>query len=322
MKLLTKLLLIVSGAVIGMVLLGGLAVTSLRNTMLQERQQSMQLLVRLATKQVEHFKGLEKSGELTRENAQKGAKDVLRALRDGENYVFVRTGDKLLMSLVHPDPRKEGKESNGGTLPDGQAVTDVYLQALQTSTSNSAFVTIWTKRPNGDVLVPKISAIQRIPDWDWVVASGDFVDDIDKAYWGYVIKFLVIGSIVLLGVIAMTVVLTRGILRQLGGEPQVAADAMKKIANGDLAVEIDLKEDDNNSLMASLKLMQMKLKNITSSIQENTASLDEQIKIFTASSKTYGQSKSDDDLSSMLQSIQKLWKITDILHKSVSRFKS
>lgn len=322
MKLLTKLLLIVSGAVIGMVLLGGLAVTSLRNTMLQERQQSMQLLVRMASRQVEYYLGLEKSGELTRDNAQKAAKDALRALRDGENYVFVRTGDKLLMSLVHPDPRKEGKESNGGTMPDGQAVTDVYLQALQTSTSNSAFVTIWTKRPNGDVLVPKISAIQRVPDWNWVVASGDFVDDIDQAYWGYVIKFLVIGSIVLLGVIAMTLVLTRGILRQLGGEPQVAAEAMKKIANGDLAVEIDLKEDDNNSLMASLKLMQMKLKNITSSIQENTNSLDEQIKIFTASSQAYGQSKAEDDLSNMLRSIQKLWKIADILQKSVSRFKS
>jgi signal transduction histidine kinase len=320
MKLLTKLLLIVFGAVTGMVLLGGFAVTSLRSTMLQERQQSMQLLVRMATHQIEHFIELEKSGKLTREEAQNAAKDAMRAMRDGENYILVRTGDKLLMSLVHPDPRKENLESNGGTLPNGQAVTDVYLEALQNS--NSAFVSIYTKRPKGDVLVPKISAIQRIPEWDWVIGSGDFVDDIDKTFMHYLIQFLIIGGIVLAGVVVLALVLARGILRQLGGEPHDAAESMRRIANGDLAVEIELKAGDETSLMASLKLMQMKLKNITAAIHENTSSLDGQIQTFTAAAKTYAQSKLEEDLNSMLRSIQKLWKIADILGKSVSRFKS
>lgn len=320
MKLLTKLLLLVCGAVTGMVVLGGFAVTSLRSTMLQERQQSMQLLVRMATRQVEHFQDMERSGKLSRDDAQTAAKDAMRALRDGENYVFVRSGDKMLMTLVHPDQRKEGKESDGGTLPNGQSVTDVYAQALQNT--NFAFVSIYTKRPTGDVFVPKISAIQRVPDWNWVIGSGDFVDDIDKAFWHYIVEFLIIGGVVLLCVVVLALALARGILRQLGGEPQDAAESMRKIANGDLAVEINLKEGDNNSLMASLKLMQMKLKNITSAIQENTASLDEQIQTFNATTKTYAQSKSDEDLSHMLKSIQKLWKIADILGKSVSRFKA
>lgn len=320
MKLLTKLLLIVCGAVTGMVLLGGFAVTSLRSTMLQERQQSMQLLVKMAARQVEHFQDMEKSGKLSRDDAQTAAKDVIRAMRDGENYVFVRAGDQFLLTIVHPDPRKEGKESDGGILPNGQSVTGVYLQALQNS--NQAFVSIATKRPTGDAVLPKISAIQRIPDWNWMIGSGDFVDDIDNAYWGYVVKFLIIGGIVFLCVVALAIALARGILKQLGGEPQDAAASMKKIANGDLAVEINLKEDDNNSLMASLKLMQMKLKNITSAIHENTSSLEEQIQIFTSTAKTYAQSKSDEDLNIMLKSIQKLWKIAEILEKSVSRFKS
>ena len=320
MKLLTKLLLIVVGAVAGMVLLGGFAVTSLRSTMLQERQQSMQLLVKLATRQVEHYQDLERSGKLSRDDAQTAAKDAIRAMRDGENYVFIRTGNDWKLSLVHPDPRKENKESDGGTLPNGQAVTDVYLQALQNS--NFAFVSIYTKRPHGDVLVPKISAIQRVPDWNWLIGSGDFVDDIDQVFWRHVIQFLSIGGIVLLVVVILAVLLARGILRQLGGEPQDAAESMRRIANGDLAVEINLRDDDSSSLMASLKLMQMKLKNITSAIQENTTSLDGQIQHFTATAKTYAQSKSEEDLNVMLKSIQKLWKIADILGKSVSRFKS
>ena len=289
MKLLTKLLLIVFGAVAGMVLLGAFAVTSLRSTMLQERQQSMQLLVKMATHQVEHYHELEISGKLSRDDAQAAAKDAIRPMRDGENYVFIRSGNNLRMSLVHPDPRKENMESDGGTLPNGEAVTDVYLKALQNS--DFAFVSIYTKRPHGDVLVPKISAIQRIPDWNWLIGSGDFVDDIDQVFWRHVIQFLSIGGIVLLVVVILAVFLARGILRQLGGEPQDAAESMRRIANGDLAVEINLRDDDSSSLMASLKLMQMKLKNITSAIQENTTSLDEQIQHFTATAKTYAQSK-------------------------------
>ena len=322
MKLLTKLLLIVFGAVAGMVLVGGFAVTSLRTTMLHERQESMELLVRMATHQVEHFIELEKSGKLSRDDAQTAAKDVLRSLRDGENYVFVRGGEKLLMMIVHPDPRREGLESNGGVLASGLSLTEVYLQGLQNGNGNSAFVSVMTNRPNGNVLLPKISAVQRIPEWNWLIGSGDFVDDIDKAFWHYLIEFLIIGSAVLVCVVVLAFVLARGILKQLGGEPQDAAESMRRIANGDLAVEIELRDGDETSLMASLKLMQMKLKNITAAIHENTSSLDEQIQTFTAAAKTYAQSKLEEDLNNMLRSIQKLWKLADILGKSVSRFKS
>jgi signal transduction histidine kinase len=321
-KLITKLLVIVLGTVTGMVLLGGFAVTSLHGTMLQERQQSMELLVRMATSQVEHFVELEKSGKLSRENAQAAAKDVLRSLRDGENYVFVRGGEKLLMMIVHPDPRREGQESNGGVLASGLSLTEVYLQGLQNGNGNTAFVSVMTNRPNGDDLLPKISAVQRIPEWNWLIGSGDFVDDIDKAFWSYVIEFLVIGSAVLVAVVALAFVLARGILKQLGGEPYIAAESMQKIANGDLTVENTLSNGDQTSLMASLKLMQMKLKNITAAIYENTSSLDEQIQSFTNSAKTYTQSKLEEDRNKLLQSIQNLWKSADILVKSVSRLKS
>jgi len=320
MKLLTKLLLIVFAAVIGMVLLGGFAVTSLRSSMMQEREQSLQLLVRMASNQVEHYQDLEKSGKLSHDDAQAEAKDAIRGLHVGDNFVFIRTGSDLQLSLVHPDPRKENKKNNAGAMPNGVAVTDLYVQSLQNT--NKAVVLIYTKRPEGDAFVPKINALERVPGWDWMVGSGAFVDDIDQAFWHHIVQFLTIGGIVLLVVVILAVVLARGILRQLGGEPRDATESMRRIANGDLAVEIDLKENDSSSLMASLKLMQMKLKNITSAIQENTLSLDEQIQTFTASAKTYAQSKSEEDMNLMLKSIQKLLKIADILGKSVSRFKS
>jgi len=111
------------------------------------------------------------------------------------------------------------------------------------------------------------------------------------------------------------------ILRQLGGEPQDAAESMKAIANGNLGVEIALEKGDSTSLMASLKVMQMKLINLTSAVQENTQSLNDQVKGFDDVAKKYAETRADDDLFNLNRLIKKIGKTADILGKSISRFK-
>jgi methyl-accepting chemotaxis protein/methyl-accepting chemotaxis protein-3 (ribose and galactose sensor receptor) len=272
MKLLTKLLLIVCGAVLGLALVGGFAVVSLRSTMLEERQQSMRLLVTLAAKQVEHFQLMEKSGKLSRDDAQTAAKDASRALHNGDDYIFIRTGEKLLLTIVHPDSRKEGMESNGGMLPNGLSLTDTYMAALQKD--NPAFVSVLTKRPSGDVAVPKISAVLRIPDWNWVVGCGVFVDDVDKAFWRYVMQFLLIGGLVLVGVVALAIWLARGIYRSIGGEPSYAAEVAQAIAGGNLGQTIVVSKGDHISLLAGMSIMQENLRQMISSIQRGAKTLN------------------------------------------------
>lgn len=272
MKLSTKLLLIVCGAVLGLVLVGGFAVVSLRSTMLEERQQSMRLLVTLAAKQVEHFQSLEKSGKLSRDEAQTAAKDALRALHNGDDYLFARAGDKMLQTIVHPDPRKEGQESNGGMLPNGLSLTETYTAALQKD--NPAFVSILTKRPSGNVAVPKISAVQRIPDWNWVIGCGAFVDDVEKAFWRYVMQFLLIGGLVLAGVVALAFWLARGIYRSIGGEPVYAAEVAQSIAGGNLSQTIVVGKGDRVSLLAGMSVMQENLRQIIGSIQHGATTLN------------------------------------------------
>jgi len=239
--------------------------------MLQERQQSIRLLVTLAGKQVAHFQELEKSGKLSRDDAQAAAKEALRALHNGDDYVFVRSGDKLLMSLVHPDSRKEGKENNGGIMPNGQSLTELYLAALQKD--NFAFVSVRTKRPSGDVEVPKISAILRIPDWNWVLGTGVFVDDIDTAFWRYLSQFLLIGGIVMVGVVALAFWVARGINRSIGGEPGYVAEVAHRIAGGDLSQPIVVRKGDSQSLLSGMTDMQEHLRQMIGSIQQGATTL-------------------------------------------------
>ena len=270
MKLSTRLAMIVGGAVLGMSVLGGYALWSLRNTMLEERQAGVSTLVHLASEQVLHYQALEKSGKLSREEAQTAAKDSIRALRKGDDYLFIRSGNDLKMSLVHPDPRKEGTESDGGKLPNGQTLVEAYSAAL--GQGDFALVHIYTKRPQGEVAVPKINAVQRIPDWGWIVGSGAFVDDIDAAFWRYVVQFVAIGGVLLMGVAVLAISLARGIYRSIGGEPSYAAEVAHAIAGGDLSLNVAHK-DNKGSLLSAVAEMQESLKQMIGNIKQGADTL-------------------------------------------------
>ena len=61
--------------------------------------------------------------------------------------------------------------------------------------------------------------------------------------------------------------ITRSITKQLGGEPDYAAHAVGKIAQGDLSINLDIKPGDTSSLMYSLKTMQDSLRVIVGEIK-------------------------------------------------------
>ena len=73
--------------------------------------------------------------------------------------------------------------------------------------------------------------------------------------------------------------------------------------------------------MASLKLMQVKLKNLTTAIQGNASTLSSQVSDFDAATKSYAEEKTDEGLATILRAVKNLGKTADILGKSISRFK-
>ncbi|MCH9300144.1 methyl-accepting chemotaxis protein [Pantoea allii] len=73
---------------------------------------------------------------------------------------------------------------------------------------------------------------------------------------------------ILLSIILGTII-TRSIIRALGGEPKAAADIAGMIAQGNLTVEIAVPVKGQSSLMGSLEAMRMQLVTIVSGIQSS-----------------------------------------------------
>ncbi|MFZ6770777.1 methyl-accepting chemotaxis protein [Undibacterium sp. Di26W] len=87
-----------------------------------------------------------------------------------------------------------------------------------------------------------------------------------------VIRIIVILSVVLGTGIALTagMLLIRNIYRQLGGEPAYAADVVRQIAGGDLAMEVRLNANDDSSLLSAMSGMKNTLANTVSNIRQST----------------------------------------------------
>ena len=69
---------------------------------------------------------------------------------------------------------------------------------------------------------------------------------------------------------ACGVFIVRGLMRQLGGEPRVAARLAQRVGEGDLAFQIDLQSGDTTSLLAQLKAMQSNLARVVSTVRQES----------------------------------------------------
>ena len=82
-------------------------------------------------------------------------------------------------------------------------------------------------------------------------------------------SILAIGIVALLG-LAMGLVLSASVVKQLGGEPSDAAATMQAIANGDLTTKVASRSDAADSLMANLAQMQTSLVGIVEVVRAGT----------------------------------------------------
>jgi methyl-accepting chemotaxis protein len=116
------------------------------------------------------------------------------------------------------------------------------------------------------------AAIKRLVDseHDKLVASG-----VEAAATYIAARNVVIGlgTLSCLIGIVMAVVITRGLLKQLGGEPAYATEVARRIAQGDLSVAVITAAVDRTSLLAAMRAMQDSLGGVVSSVRQNSESV-------------------------------------------------
>lgn len=89
-----------------------------------------------------------------------------------------------------------------------------------------------------------------------------------------------VGVVSILAMLAIGMLITRSILRQLGGDPAYVMDVVKQVADGDLSVAVTTAAHDQNSLLFSVKGMVEKLSLIIGNVRgagDSLSSASEQV---------------------------------------------
>ncbi|MDR6739988.1 MULTISPECIES: methyl-accepting chemotaxis protein [Herbaspirillum] len=262
MKLRTKIIWLCATTLVGILIIAMVSLTTLRRTMMEEREAQLSLLVTLAKAAAEKAQALEQSGKLTREQAQAQAKLVIGSFVKEQNYYFVRgyTDD---FNYVHPNPKRVGIQDKTAK-EDG----DRYRAALQGK--EIGLLIAEGTRPNTTEKVQKLYAVTRFAPWDWTIGFGAYIDDINQAFYRNALVLLLLGGVLMGAIATMAAFILRSILRQLGGEPARAVQIVEQIAQGDLSTAVALKANDRHSLLHSIETMRRSLSGIVQGVRQGT----------------------------------------------------
>jgi methyl-accepting chemotaxis protein len=93
-------------------------------------------------------------------------------------------------------------------------------------------------------------------------------DEADKGVQSALMMIIVLGIVAIVLGMVIALLIVRNLMKQLGGEPDYAAEAVHKIAQGDLSANLVVKPGDTTSLVYSLKTMQDSLRGIVAEIKK------------------------------------------------------
>ncbi len=105
--------------------------------------------------------------------------------------------------------------------------------------------------------------------------SDEEVAKSESTYQGIRNLFLIFGFIGVILMIAISITTIRSLLGQLGGEPAYAAEITKRIAAGDLSVNVQLEPGDNASLLADMSRMQTQLRDMVENVLVSSGKLSD-----------------------------------------------
>ena len=267
----TRLVLASGAAALALLFLGIVSIFTVNRIMLEDRETKTRHLVEVAHTLVAHYQKAQAAGLMSEAEAKKAALDAIRNLRyEDSEYFWVQ--DSNLKMVMHPiKPKLDGQDLSGIKDPEGVPLFQRMDEVVRDK--GAGFVEYMWSKAGSEEPVPKISYVKGFTPWGWIIGSGIYLDDVRAVFWQSVINFvflLILGLGLLQGLFWL---ISRSILRQLGGEPRYAMEVAGRIAGGDLSQPISANQP--GSVLQSIRDMQESLHNLFMKVHASAEQLTE-----------------------------------------------
>ncbi|MCK1268616.1 cache domain-containing protein [Bradyrhizobium sp. 49] len=250
-KISSRLMLMVVLSVLGIASVAGVGLSALKSSLLEDRKDKLQQLVLLAKQVLElDYQGSRAAG-LSDAQALERSKQLLQSLRFGkDDYFYALDMDSVL--VAHPNPKFQNK-----SMKDTSDANGVFFSRLQVDlvkSGGSGFVAFSFPRAGVGDALPKIAYVVGFKPYDWAVAGGIYLDDVDAIFMAEAKRIGLLILIALALVVATSILLSRSITRPIASLTR----AMRKLASGDTrsAIPALSRADEVGEMATTVKVFQ------------------------------------------------------------------
>ena len=250
-----RLLVVVLIGALGLAVFTFLSLSNLRTTLESERENKTKEHVEVAQTMIRGIAQDAAKAGLSVKDAQHAALSTLRAVRySGDDYFWVN--DTAGMMLMHPTNSAMENTSVMG-IKNNKGVA-IFAGMIEVARMNGGgFYHYEWKNQNDAAPRAKISYVTYIPEWDWVVGTGVYIDDIDAIYLTQAWRLGSIGLLTLLISVIAAVLITRAVVKPLS----TIVAQMDELASGRLDLKISNTEqgDEIGAMARALSSVQANL---------------------------------------------------------------
>ena len=190
-------------------------------------------------------------------------------IKEGEKK-FASADEKLIHLFEHPSTTEAERSLLKQVHEQYAAMLAPFNRAMELGLQNKATdatkVLIDEVRPAQRKLLTGLSDLAILED----KLSHEANSAARESYESAQHLMISLGVIAVLAGLFAGWFITRGLTRQLGGEPATAVEVASRIASGDLDVQIDTRAGDTTSLLYAMKTMREKLADIVRNVRNGT----------------------------------------------------
>ncbi|MES9991802.1 MAG: diguanylate cyclase [Candidatus Thiodiazotropha sp.] len=209
----SKLLLASSAIVVGIIVFMVFFYNSYSQGLERERQYMTKNLSSAAVGVAQYFYDLSLTAEMTTKQAQTLAMNTLKRSTYGKNgYFWINDGKGKM--IMHP----YRADMVGQVLLDMKDINGklFFKQFIDVSKKGGGWVAYYWPKPHTDEEYPKISYVSYFEPWDWIVGTGDYIDDMEENIFKTFAQAAGLLFVIFLALIVGTVVISNHYIKQLG----------------------------------------------------------------------------------------------------------
>jgi len=266
-----RLGLLVTGTVLGLMLLSVFFLITERSLIMKERQDAVRQTVEVAHSIAAHFHAEVVRGALTEDVGRQRAIADIKALRySGGEYFWIN--DMHPKMVMHPiKPELDGKDLSDNKDPAGKHLFVEFVNTVRHHESGFVYY-LWPK-PGSEQPVQKVSYVKGFAPWGWIIGSGVYIDAVQATFMERLLVAALGTTALMLALVGLGVLISRSVLNQLGGEPGYATDVTQRMAGGDLGISIELKHPRQDSLLSAILAMRDKFATVVREVRQGSESV-------------------------------------------------